>query len=525
MTAAEHKNLSFRHEEIRNARFYDSGILDRVLQSWIFWSKISFTLEREEQGAGLERSGISLFHFIIMAKDKSDWEEYMDKGTKLLSGSIWKGIVSFAIPLFLGNLFQQLYNTVDSLIVGNFLGSDALAAVSSSGSLIFLLVGFVNGIAVGSGVVISRYFGAKDYESLRKAVHTDVAFGLAAGGLLTIVGMVLAPQILVLMGTPESVLPNSIIYFRTYFAGSLAFVMYNVVMGILQAVGDSRHPLYYLIFSSIVNVILDLLFVGAFQWGVGSAALATVISQAASALLCFIQLVRTRDVYQVRIREIRFHMVMLKQIIGIGLPSGLQNSIISIANIVVQANINAFGVVAVAGCGVYSKIEGFAFLPITCFAMSLTTFIGQNLGARQFDRAKKGAAFGIACSVMLAELVGAIVYFLMPYFAAAFDSNPEVVAIAAKQAHTEALFYCFLAFSHCIAGIMRGAGKSAVPMFVMLAAWCIIRITYITVTVHFIPRIQVIFWAYPLTWSISSVIFLIYFLKADWLYGFEKKCE
>ena len=205
----------------------------------------------------------------------------MEKGTKLLEGSIWKGVVAFAIPLFLGNLFQQLYNTVDSLIVGNFLGSDALAAVSSSGSLIFLLVGFFNGIAVGAGVVISKYFGARDYENLKKAVHTDVAFGLVSGLLLTVIGMFLAPQILVLMGTPESVLPNSILYFRTYFAGSLAFVMYNIVMGILQAVGDSRHPLYYLIFSSIVNIVLDLLFVGVLRMGVGSAALATAISQAA----------------------------------------------------------------------------------------------------------------------------------------------------------------------------------------------------------------------------------------------------
>lgn len=446
----------------------------------------------------------------------------MEKGTKLLNGSIWKGIVSFAIPLFLGNLFQQLYNTADSLIVGNFLGSDALAAVSSSGSLIFLMVGFFNGIAVGAGVVISKYFGAKDYEGLKRAVHTDVAFGLVAGLLLTAVGIFLAPQILVLMGTPESVLPNSIIYFRVYFAGSLAFVMYNIVMGILQAVGDSRHPLYYLIFSSIINIVLDLILVGGFRLGVGAAAFATAVSQAASALFCFWRLVRIKDVYQVRIREIRFHKEMLSQIISLGLPSGMQNSIISFANIIVQTNINKFGVMAVAGCGVYSKIEGFAFLPITCFAMSLTTFIGQNLGARQYDRAKKGAYFGIACSVTLAELVGVIVYFLISYLAAGFDSTAEVVAIATRQAHVEALFYCFLAFSHCIAGIMRGAGKSTVPMFVMLASWCIIRITYITVTVHFIPEIQVIFWAYPLTWSISSVIFLIYFLKADWIHNFER---
>lgn len=448
--------------------------------------------------------------------------EHNSNGTKLLNGSIWKGIVSFAIPLFLGNLFQQMYNTADSLIVGNILGSDALAAVSSSGSLIFLLVGFFNGIAVGAGVVISKYFGAKDYENLKKAVHTDVAFGLVAGVLLTVIGMALAPQILVWMGTPEEVLPNSILYFRMYFAGSLAFVMYNIVMGILQAVGDSRHPLYYLIFSSIINVALDLLFVGGFGWGVASAAAATAISQAASALLCFIRLVRTKEVYQVDVREIRFHRTQLRQIIQIGLPSGMQNSIISIANIVVQSNINKFGVMAVAGCGVYSKIEGFAFLPITCFAMSLTTFIGQNLGARQLERAKKGAVFGIFCSMSLAELVGLCVFFLMPYLAAAFDDSAAVVEIATRQAHVEALFYCLLAFSHCIAGIVRGAGKSTVPMLVMLASWCLIRITYITVTIHFIPKLSVIFWAYPLTWSISSIIFLLYFVKGKWLHGFEE---
>lgn len=447
----------------------------------------------------------------------------MEKGTKLLEGPIWKGIVSFAIPLFLGNLFQQLYNTADSLIVGNFLGSDALAAVSSSGSLIFLMVGFFNGIAVGAGVVISKYFGAGDYENLKKAVHTDVAFGLVAGVLLTVIGILLAPQILVLMGTPESVLPNSVVYFRVYFAGSLAFVLYNIVMGILQAVGDSKHPLYYLIFSSVINIVLDLILVGGFHFGVGAAAFATAVSQAASALLCLIRLLKTKDVYQVQIKNIRFHPGMLRQIIGLGLPSGMQNSIISFANIIVQTNINKFGVMAVAACGAYAKIEGFAFLPITCFAMSLTTFIGQNLGARQYDRAKKGAYFGILCSVTLAELVGVFVYFAIPYLAAAFDDTAKVVEIASRQAHTEALFYCFLAFSHCIAGIMRGAGKSTVPMFVMLISWCIIRITYITVTVHFIPKIQVIFWAYPLTWFISSVIFLIYFLKADWLHTFERR--
>ena len=446
----------------------------------------------------------------------------INRSTDMTTGSIWKRMVSFAVPVFLGNLCQQLYNTVDSVIVGKFVGKQALAAVASSGNLIFMMTGFFMGLFIGAGIVIAQYFGAKNYEKVRAAVHTDFAFALCCGVLLTLLGVFFTPTILTWMRTPADVLDTSILYFRLYFLGSLATILYNAGMGILQAVGDSRHPLYYLIFSSIVNIVLDLLFVGVFRMGVGSAALATAISQAASALLCFIRLVRTNDIYQVKIREIRFHPAQLRQIISFGLPSGLQNSIISIANIVVQSNINKFGVMAVAGCGVYSKIEGFAFLPITCFAMALTTFIGQNLGARQYDRAKKGAAFGIVCSMTLAELVGVIVYLLIPYLAAAFDSSAEVVGFATRQAHVEALFYCFLAFSHCIAGIMRGAGKSAVPMFVMLVSWCIIRITYITITVHFIPKIQVIFWAYPLTWSISSIIFLVYFLKADWIHNFER---
>lgn len=442
--------------------------------------------------------------------------------TLLTEGPIWKKIVTFAIPLFLGNLFQQLYNTADSLIVGNFLGSDALAAVSSSGSLILLLVGFFNGIAVGAGVVIARYYGARDKENLQKAIHTDLAFGLAAGILLTIIGLIMAPKILTWMGTPNDVLKNSVVYFRIYFCGSLAFVMYNIFVGIMQSVGDSRHPLVYLIISSIVNIVLDLLFVGVFHWGVGSAALATIISQFTSAILCFIRLMRVSEDYQVSLKKIRFHGRHLKMIITYGLPAGMQNSIIAFANVIVQSNINSFGKMAVAGCGAYSKIEGFGFLPITCFALALTTFIGQNLGAQKYDRVKKGARFGIICSVILAELVGLCIYLLAPVLISAFNNDPQVIAYGAAQAHTVTLFYFLLSFSHCIAGILRGAGKATIPMLVMLLCWCAIRITYITAAVRFIPDIHVIFWAYPLTWTLSSIIFLIYFLKANWMHGFQK---
>lgn len=443
--------------------------------------------------------------------------------TLLTEGSIWRKMILFAIPIFIGNVFQQLYNTVDSLIVGRFVGSDALAAVSSSGTLIFMMVGFFNGIAMGAGVVISRYFGAKRYDKVQKAVHTDLAFGCIAGVLLTILGVILTPQILRWMGTPASVLPNSIIYFRTYFLGATASVLYNICVGIMQAVGDSKHPLYYLIISSVLNVCLDLLLVGVCKMGVGAAALATIISQVVSALLCLWRLVRYETVYQVHLSRIRLHFDMLKQILKLGLPSGIQNSIIAFANVIVQSNINAFDKNAVAGCGSYSKIEGFAFLPITCFSMALTTFVGQNLGAKQYDRVKKGAKFGILCSTLMAEAVGITIYVFAPIFISFFSKEPEVIRYGVMQCRTESMFYFLLAFSHCIAGIMRGAGKATVPMFTMLATWCLIRITYITVTIHFIPKINVVFWAYPLTWTLSSIIFLIYFLKVDWLHSYAEK--
>lgn len=445
------------------------------------------------------------------------------KSTSLTEGSIPKKIISFAIPLFLGNLFQQMYNMADSLIVGNFLGDEALASVTSTGSLIFLLVGFFNGTAMGAGVVIGRFFGARDYEKVKKAVHTDVAFGLIAGVLMTIVGVVFTPIILQWMGTPAEVFPNSVMYLRVYFCGSLASIMYNICMGILNAVGDSKHPLYYLIFSSCVNVILDLIFCGVFRLGVQYAALATIISQLLSVVLCMSRLMRIDEVYQIRIREIGIDSSMIRQILTLGLPSGLQNSIISLANIVVQSNINAFGTAAMAGCGSYSKIEGFAFLPITCFTMALTTFVSQNIGAKKYDRVKKGAVFGVACALILAETVGVLFYNFAPTLIALFGGDANTISYGVLQAQTCALFYFLLAFSHAAAAILRGAGKSTIPMYVMLISWCLIRIAYITAVGTLFDNIQLIFMAYPITWSISSVIFVIYLLKSDWMHNFERQ--
>lgn len=439
------------------------------------------------------------------------------------TGNLKKEIILFAMPLFLGNLFQQLYNAADSLIVGNTLGAEALASVSSSGPLIFMMTGFFNGVATGAGVVISKYIGSRDYTKVKLAIHTDIAFGLLSGIVLTILGVVFTPWVLKLLKTPENIMDGSVIYFRIYSYGIIFSVMYNITMGIMNALGDSKHPLEYLIISSITNVVLDIFFITVLNMGVGGAALATTIGQGLSFFLSFIRLMKSKASYRVRIGEIKFHLPLLKEIIKYGLPSGIQNSVIAIANLFVQSNINTFSSVAVAGSGSYAKIEGFAFIPITSFSMALSTCISQNLGAKEYDRAKKGARYGIFICLLISELIGLILFIFAPYLIGLFNQDPSVIKYGVKQSRIEALFFSLLALSHSIAGIMRGAGKATVPMSVMLSVWCIFRVSYITVALSISHTIDLVYWAYPITWSISSIIFVIYMIKSNWIHGLDKE--
>ena len=301
---------------------------------------------------------------------------------KMTQGNPYKLILEFTLPIFLSQVFQQLYNTADSLIVGRFLGTEALAAVSSSGTLIFLMISFFVGTSQGAGVVIARYFGAGNHEKVSRAVHTTVLLGVICGLVLTAAGVVFTPVFLRWMDTDPDVLPQAVEYFRYYFMGVLAVVEYNNCKDIMTALGDSRRPLYYLVFSSVLNIVLDLLFIGGFGWGVWSAAAATTISQAASMVLCLIHLSKKGTIYQLQIRKMRLDPAMMKEIIHFGFPSGVQNSVIGLANVIVQANVNSFGKVATAAYGSYSKIEGFAFLPIMSFNMALTTFTSQKSGCR-----------------------------------------------------------------------------------------------------------------------------------------------
>lgn len=437
-------------------------------------------------------------------------------GTTLMTeGSYRRKIIGFAIPVFFGHLCQQMYNVIDSLIVGNFVGSSALAAVSSSGNMIFLVIGFFEGLSIGASVVIAQYIGARDKKRIEQAVHSTVALGIAASILLSLFGVLMAPVILKWINTPADVMPESLSYFSIYFGGVTGIVMYNTFASIIRASGDSRHPLYYLIISSVVNVVLDLIFIRQFHWGVSGAAAATVISQVLSAIMACIHLIRAKDDCRLIPKKIGFTKDILLRIIRYGLPSGLQFSMISLSNVVIQSFINFYGKMAMAGIGAYTKIEGFVFIPTSCFSMALTTFIGQNIGAGLKERTKKGIGFGVMCTVITSETVGLLLFVFAPQLVALFDSTPEVVAYGVARARVVTLFFCFVSYSHVMAAVLRGLGRAVVPMLVMMICWCGVRVAVLFITGLFFHSIELTYWIYPITWTLSTIVFFLTYRKID----------
>lgn len=439
----------------------------------------------------------------------------------MTEGVIWKEILLFSIPLLLGNLFQQLYNAVDSVVVGNYIGAQALAAVGSSAPVINLLVSFFMGLAVGAGVIISRYFGARKKEELHIAVHTSLALTFAAGLVMTLIGVLISPYVLQWVGTPSDVMESSVLYLRIYFLGILSVMVYNMGSGILRAVGDSRNPLYFLIVSSVTNIILDMLFVIVFHMGIAGVGWATLIAQTISAVLTMLLLMRTKEEYQVKLKHIRFHKHMLYEIVRLGLPSGLQNAIVSFSNVIVQSNINAFGSLAMAGCGSYTKIDGFAILPVMSYSMALTTFTGQNMGAKKYDRVKQGAKTGILMSVITIVCISALLLMLGPNVLAIFSSDPTVINYGLYMMHVLAPGYIFLAISHAFNGIIRGAGITTVPMIVMVTCWCGLRMVWILTSVPLFHDIGVVFMGWPLTWIASALWLFLYYRKGKWMTRYD----
>ena len=438
--------------------------------------------------------------------------EQRGKSGLMTEGTIWKQLLLFSVPLLLGNLFQQMYNAVDSIVVGNYIGPQALAAVGSSAPVINLLVSIFMGISVGAGVIISR-----NIENLQDSIHTSLAFSIAAGIIMTIVGVLLSPLILQWIGTPQDVMGNSVLYLRIYFCGILSVLVYNMGSGILRAVGDSKNPLYFLIVSSITNIILDLLFVVVLKMGIAGVGWATLISQTISAILTLILLIKTKQEYKVTLKKIRFHKERLIEIIRLGLPSGIQNGVVSFSNVIVQSNINAFGSVAMAGCGAYTKIDGFAILPVMSFSMALTTFTGQNMGANKLERVHQGAKTGIFMSVATTVVISILLELFGPQVLSIFTDNQQVIHYGLYMLHILAPCYIFLAISHAFSGIIRGAGITTIPMIVMISCWCVLRMAWILTSVPIFHDIGVVFMGWPITWFASALWLFLYYKKGNWM--------
>lgn len=435
----------------------------------------------------------------------------------MTEGNIAKQLFFFSIPLILGNLLQQLYNTADSIVVGNFVGSNALAAVGSGTVLINLIIAFSQGTAVGAGVVIAQYIGAKHKEKLSEAVHTSVAIALIIGAALSLFGVLFSKTLLIWMKTPKEVLSESVVYLRIYFAGLIFNVIYNMAAGIMNAAGNSKRSLRYLAYASVTNIILDLLFVGLLKMGIMGAALATDISQLLSGVLSMLFLMRVNEDYKVTLKKIKLHKESAKKIIRVGLPTGLQNTVISISNVLVQSGINGFGATAMAGFGAYLKVDGFNILPVLSFSMAATTFVGQNYGARKVDRVKKGMWITLGMVTLYTIVTGALLLTFSHQIIRLFSADTAVIAYGADAMKYFCPFYFVLGILNCLAGTVRGTGKTMPPMIIMLISMCIFRIFWIQLALPRIGTIEGIYMLYPISWAIGAAMMVLYTIFGKWI--------
>ena len=441
----------------------------------------------------------------------------MKKNTEMTEGVIWKSIITFAIPLLIGNLFQQLYNTVDSIVVGNFVGKEALAAVGSTTTIINMLVGFFMGLSTGASVIISQYFGAKDHKKLHAAVHTSIAMTFLLGIIMTFVGIVLSPTLLKFMNTPDDVIPLSSLYLKIYFAGIIGLMLYNMGSSILRAIGDSKKPLYFLIFSSIVNTILDLVFVVLFGMGVDGVAWATLIAQASSAVLVLYTLYKSKESYHLILKDLKLDMEMFKKMINIGLPAGFQQSITAFSNIFVQGYINVFGSSVMAGWSSYLKVDSFVLLPMQSIALASTTFVGQNIGAKQLDRAKQGTKTSLIISVTTTIVLSILLNILGKYVLYIFTTDQEVIQNGMMMMRLFSPFYFVMCFTQIYAGALRGAGDSKAPMIIMLSSFVVFRQLSLFIGTKFFSSVEYVIFTYPMGWVLAASLMTYYYHQKKWL--------
>ena len=437
------------------------------------------------------------------------------KDVDMTEGNITRHIILFALPLLVGNIFQQLYNTVDTWVVGKFVSNEAYAAVGTVGPIVNMLIGFFMGLSSGAGVVISQYYGAKRYEDVQKTVHTALMMTLILGVLFTGVGLAMTPFMLQLMKTPDNVLPESTAYLTIYFSGIMGLMFYNIGAGILRAVGDSQRPFYFLVVCAIMNTVLDLVFVLAFDMGVQGVALATILSQATSAVLIIITLLRTEECIKLRPKALRLHWDILKKIFRVGIPAAIQMAITAFSNIFVQSYINYFGDNCMSGWTTYAKVDQLLFLPMQSIALASTTFVGQNLGCNQVDRAKKGVTRALMlaiCSTLL--LMGPVLIFA-PNIVAFFNSKPEVVEYGSLLLRWMTPFYVLCCFNQVYSGALRGAGNSKAPMVIMLSSFVVFRQIYLFCMSRICNEIIPIAMSYPAGWLLCSTLTTLYFHKAQ----------
>ena len=435
----------------------------------------------------------------------------------MTEGNIWKLLIIFSIPLILGNLLQQMYNTADSIIVGNFVGSHGLAAVGSGTALINLIIAFSQGAAVGAGVIVSQNLGARDKQKIKLAVHTAMCIAIILGVILSAIGVIFSRDLLVWMKTPKSVLKDSVLYLQIYCGGLIFNVIYNMATGILNAAGNSKRPLIYLAIASVTNIILDLVFIKALKWGVKGAAIATDISQALSCVLAVGYLLRVNSDYKLIVKELKIHGNTAKQIIRVGLPTAIQNMVISFSNVLVQSSVNSYGATAMAGYAAYLKIDGFNILPVLSISMAVTTFTGQNVGAKKPDRIKKGMWTALIMGVVYTVIIGVVILLTSHTVLGLFTKDNEVITYGQLAMKYFCPFYFLLGILNILAGTVRGAGKGVPPMLILLFSMCIFRILWIKIALPFYSTIDGVFILYPISWFVGMVLMIIYTKFSKWL--------
>jgi putative MATE family efflux protein len=433
----------------------------------------------------------------------------------MTEGNITRHIISFALPLLIGNLFQQLYNTVDTWVVGNYVSNEAYSAVGTVGPIINMLIGFFLGLSSGAGVVISQYYGARQHDKVQETVHTAILMTMIIGVVFTAIGIVMIPLMLKLINMPATVIGEATTYLSIYFAGLLGLMLYNIGAGILRAVGDSQRPFYFLVVCAVLNTILDLVFVLVFDMGVAGVALATILSQAISAILILITLIRSDSCIHLDLKKLKIHFPMLRKIFKVGIPAALQMAITSFSNIFVQSYINFFGENCMSGWTTYAKVDQLLFLPMQSISLASTTFMGQNLGKNQVQRAKKGVTVSLLLAMVSTVVLMIPVLLFSPQIVAFFNDKPEVVEYGSMLLRWLSPFYILCCFNQIYSGALRGAGNTKAPMIIMLTSFVAFRQVYLFVMARLCNEIIPIAMSYPAGWLLCSLLTAIYYHKAQ----------